>query len=85
MLVLYQHTAPGPMRAALRQKLRVLDASAAGHEVVYWNAGYPVPRPIRELRVDALVLDNTLLVARWAPGFAARRADVRRGWPPRPR
>ena len=45
------------------------------HRVVYWNAGYPVPRPIRELRVDALVLDNTLLVARWAPGFEARRAS----------
>jgi hypothetical protein len=75
LLVLYQHTAPGAMRAALRQKLRALDASAAGHRVVYWNAGYPVPRPIRELRVDALVLDNTLLVARWAPGFEARRAS----------
>ncbi|HEX6023495.1 MAG TPA: hypothetical protein VFZ00_15985 [Solirubrobacter sp.] len=75
LLVLYQHTAPGPMRAALRQKLHALDASAAGHQVVYWNAGYPVPRPIRDLRVDAIVLDNTLLVARWAPGFEARRAS----------
>jgi hypothetical protein len=75
LLVLYQHTAPGAMRAALRQKLRALDASAAGHRVVYWNAGYPVPRPIRELRVDAIVLDNTLLVARWAPGFESRRAS----------
>ena len=74
LLVLYQHTTPGRMRAALRQKLRALDASAAGHQVVYWNAAYPVPQPIRELRVDALVLDNTLLVARWAPGFEARRA-----------
>jgi hypothetical protein len=75
LLVLYQYTAPGAMRAALRQKLRALDASAAGHRVVYWNAGYPVPRPVRELRVDAIVLDNTLLVARWAPGFEARRAS----------
>ncbi len=75
LLVLFQHTAPGPMRTALRQKLRALDASATGHRVVYWNAGYPVPRPIRELRVDALVLDNTLLVARWAPGFEKRRAS----------
>jgi hypothetical protein len=75
LLVLYQHTAPGPMRAALRQKVRALDASAAGHRVVYWNAGYPVPRPIRELRVDALLLDSTLLEARWAPGFPARRAS----------
>ena len=73
--MLYQHTAPGAMRAALRQKLHALDASAAEHRVVYWNAGYPVPRPIRELRVDALVLDNTLLGARWAPGFEARRAS----------
>jgi hypothetical protein len=75
VLVLYQHTAPGAMRAALRQKLRALDASAAGHRVVYWNAAYPVPRRVRELRVDALVLDNTLLAARWAPGFQARRAS----------
>lgn len=75
LLVLYQHTMPGPMRAALRQKLHALDASAAAHRIVYWNAAYPVPRPIRELRVDALVLDNTLLVARWAPGFEARRAS----------
>jgi hypothetical protein len=73
LLVLYQHTAPGAMRAALRQKLHALDASAAGHRVVYWNAGYPVPRPVRDLLVDAVVLDNTLLVARWAPGFEARR------------
>jgi hypothetical protein len=75
LLVLYQHTAPGAMRAALRQKLRALDASAAGHRIVYWNAGYPVPRPIRELRVDAVMLDSTLLEARWAPGFASRRAS----------
>jgi hypothetical protein len=75
LIVLYQHTTPGRMRASLRQKLRALDASEAAHRVVYWNAAYPVPRPIRELRVDALVLDNTLLVARWAPGFEARRAS----------
>ena len=29
--------------------------------------------PIRGCRVDAVILDNTLLVARWAPEFAARR------------
>jgi hypothetical protein len=73
VLVLYQHTAPGPMRSALRQKLRVLEASATRHEIVYWNAGYNVPRTIRNLAVDAVILDNTLLVARWAPEFAARR------------
>jgi hypothetical protein len=73
VLVLYQHTAPGPMRSALRQKVRVLEASATRHEVVYWNAGYSVPRAIRRLSVDAVILDNTLLVARWAPEFPARR------------
>jgi hypothetical protein len=73
VLVLYQHTAPGPMRSALRQKVRVLEASATRHEIVYWNAGYSVPRAIRRLKVDAVILDNTLLVARWAPEFAARR------------
>lgn len=73
VLVLYQHTAPGPMRSALRQKVRVLEASATRHEIVYWNAGYSVPRAIRRLTVDAVILDNTLLVARWAPEFAARR------------
>ena len=73
LLVLYQHTAPGPMRSALRQKVRVLEASATRHEIVYWNAGYSVPRAIRRLNVDAVILDNTLLVARWAPEFAARR------------
>jgi hypothetical protein len=73
VLVLYQHTAPGPMRSALRQKVRVLEASATRHEIVYWNAGYSVPRAIRGLSVDAVILDNTLLVARWAPEFAARR------------
>jgi hypothetical protein len=73
VLVLYQHTAPGAMRSALRQKVRVLEASATRHEVVYWNAGYSVPRAIRRLSVDAVVLDNTLLVARWAPEFPARR------------
>ncbi len=73
VLVLYQHTAPGPMRSALRQKVRVLEASATPHEIVYWNAGYNVPRAIRGLAVDAVILDNTLLVARWAPEFAARR------------
>jgi hypothetical protein len=73
VLVLYQHTAPGPMRSALRQKVRVLEASATRHEIVYWNAGYSVPRAIRRLDVDAVILDNTLLVARWAPEFAARR------------
>jgi hypothetical protein len=61
------------MRSALRQKVRVLEASATRHEVVYWNAGYSVPRPIRRLTVDAVILDNTLLVARWAPEFPARR------------
>jgi hypothetical protein len=61
------------MRSALRQKVRVLEASATRHEIVYWNAGYSVPRSIRRLNVDAVVLDNTLLVARWAPEFAARR------------
>jgi hypothetical protein len=73
VLVLYQHTAPGPMRSALRQKVRVLEASATDHEIVYWNAGYSVPRGIRRLVVDAVILDNTLLVARWAPEFPARR------------
>jgi hypothetical protein len=73
VLVLYQHTAPGPMRSALRQKVRVLEASATRHDIVYWNAGYSVPRAIRRLAVDAVILDNTLLVARWAPEFAARR------------
>jgi hypothetical protein len=61
------------MRSALRQKVRVLEASATRHEIVYWNAGYSVPRAIRRLDVDAVILDNTLLVARWAPEFAARR------------
>jgi len=73
VLVLYQHTAPGPMRSALRQKVRVLEASATHHKIVYWNAGYSVPRAIRRLPVDVVILDNTLLVARWAPEFAARR------------
>jgi hypothetical protein len=73
VLVLYQHTAPGPMRSALRQKVRVLESSATRHEIVYWNAGYSVPQAIRRLSVDAVILDNTLLVARWAPEFAARR------------
>ena len=73
VLVLYQHTAPGPMRSALRQKVRVLEASATRHEIVYWNAGYSVPRAIRRLNVDVVILDNTLLVARWAPEFPARR------------
>ena len=73
VLVLYQHTAPGPMRSALRQKVRVLEGSATSHEIVYWNAGYSVPRAIRRLEVDAVILDNTLLVARWAPEFPARR------------
>ncbi|HEY3613656.1 MAG TPA: hypothetical protein VGK92_08125 [Gaiellales bacterium] len=73
VLVLYQHTAPGPMRSALRQKVRVLEASATRHEIVYWNAGYSVPQAIRRLQVDAVILDNTLLVARWAPEFALRR------------
>jgi len=73
VLVLYQHTAPGPMRSSLRQKVRVLEASATRHEIVYWNAGYSVPSAIRRLTVDAVILDNTLLVARWAPEFAARR------------
>jgi hypothetical protein len=57
----------------LRQKVRVLEASATRHEIVYWNAGYSIPRAIRRLDVDAVILDNTLLVARWAPEFAARR------------
>ncbi|HEX6491511.1 MAG TPA: hypothetical protein VF002_09100 [Gaiellaceae bacterium] len=61
------------MRSALRQKVRVLEASATRHEIVYWNAGYSVPRAIRRLAVDAVILDNTLLVARWAPEFSARR------------
>src|SRR5262249_54581005 len=73
VLVLYQHTAPGPMRSALRQKVRVLESSATRHQIVYWNAGYNVPRAVRRLAVDAVILDNTLLVARWAPEFAARR------------
>jgi hypothetical protein len=73
VLVLYQHTAPGPVRTALRQKVRVLDASATRHEIVYWNAGLSVPRAIRRLPVDAVILDSTLLEARWAPVFAARR------------
>jgi hypothetical protein len=74
VLVLYQHTAPGPMRSALRQKVRVLEASGTRHEIVYWNAGYSVPRATRRLSVDAVILDNTLLVARWAPEFSARRS-----------
>jgi hypothetical protein len=73
VLVLYQHTAPGAMRSALRQKVRVLEASATRHEIVYWNAGFSVPRAIRRLAVDAVILDSTLLEARWAPVFAARR------------
>jgi hypothetical protein len=83
VLMLYQHTAPGAMRSALRQKVRVLEASATRHEIVYWNAGYSVPGAIRRLRVDAVILDSTLLEARWAAVFAARRptfdwlADVR--------
>jgi hypothetical protein len=73
VLVLYQHTAPGAMRSALRQKVRVLEASATRHQIVYWNAGYSVPRAIRRLAVDAVILDATLLEARWSPVFSARR------------
>ena len=73
LLVLYQHSAPGAMRSALRQKVRVLEASATRHQIVYWNAGYSVPRAIRRLTVDAVILDATLLEARWAPVFSARR------------
>src|SRR5437764_12457686 len=73
VLVLYQHTAPGAMRSALRQKVRVLEASATRHAIVYWNAGFTVPRAIRRLAVDAAILDSTLLEARCAPVLAARR------------
>jgi hypothetical protein len=74
LLMLYQHTVPGRLRTALRQKLHVLEHSLTPHEIVYWNAGYTVPKAIRELPVDAILLDTTLLEARWAPEFPARRA-----------
>ena len=81
VLVLYQHTAPGPMRSALRQKVRVLESSATRHEIVYWNAGYSVPRAIRRLsrRRD----HPRQHAARGPLGARVRRAARRRstGWP----
>jgi hypothetical protein len=74
ILVLYWCELHQPLRATIRQHLRLFEASPTGHRVHYWNVALGVPRWVRQAAFDVVVLHTTLLCARWF----AQAAEVRR-------
>jgi hypothetical protein len=79
VLVLYWHHDPSqPLRPAIAQHLHVLDSSPYRHQILYHDVGAGVPRLLRRLRFDAIVLHTTLLCYRWSTDFARVRNTL--GW-----
>jgi hypothetical protein len=75
VLVLYWCDPYRPLRATIRQHLRLFEAGPAGDQVLYLNVALGTPGWVKRARFDVIVLHTTLLCARWFP-FAA---DVRAG------
>lgn len=75
VLVLYWCDPYRPLRATIRQHLRLFDAGPADDRVLYLNVALGTPGWVTRARFDVIVLHTTLLCARWFP-FAA---DVRAG------
>jgi hypothetical protein len=76
LLVLYWRDPFRPLRATIRQHLRLFEAGPAGHAVHYVNVALGVPPAARRARFDAVVLHTTLLCARWFARFPAVRAQL---------
>jgi hypothetical protein len=73
LLILYWRDPFRPLRATIRQHLRLFEAAPAGHVVHYVNVALGVPPAARRARFDAVVLHTTLLCARWFAQFPAVR------------
>jgi hypothetical protein len=76
LLGLYWRDPFRPLRATIRQHLRLFEASPAGHHVHYVNVALGVPAAVRRARFDAIVLHTTLLCARWFQQFPAIREQL---------
>lgn len=77
ILVLYWKPAGSPMRAAIRHHLRAAGMLSRRGRVVYVNAFPHVPRWIRWMRFDAVLLHTTLLCLRWSNELADYRWKLR--------
>jgi hypothetical protein len=75
-LVLYWHPVGRPIRAAIYHHLRALDHGTARHDVCYVNAYRRVPRWLRYMPVDAVILHTTLLCLRWSEFFEKIRREL---------
>lgn len=70
VLTLYWHHGGG-MRYAVERHLRAL--ARGPHETVFLNGFWEVPRGVRALRFDAVVLHTLFLGLRWSEDFEAER------------
>ncbi|MFQ5542424.1 MAG: hypothetical protein ACE5E2_06295, partial [Candidatus Binatia bacterium] len=70
VLVLYWDLDPKDVRAAVEHHLRVLDYAKTKHHIFYHNTIYGVPRWLRRLDFDAVILQKTFLCMRWSHLFS---------------
>lgn len=70
VLVLYVVPNPRHERLTTLQHLAAVSRLEGSAEVLPYNALHGVPRWLRRLRFDAIVLHTTLLCQRWTPSFA---------------
>lgn len=76
VLVLYWHPVGTPIRAAIYHHLHVLDHGTREHDVWYVNAFSALPRWLRYMPVDAVILHTTLLCLRWSELFERMRREL---------
>jgi hypothetical protein len=77
ILVLYRQ--PGfrhGMRLAIRENLYALDSLNGSYKTLYYNTVLSVPKWLRNLKFDAVVLHSTFLCMRWRPNFDLRKSRL---------
>jgi hypothetical protein len=76
VLVLYWHPVGTPVRAAIYHHLHALDHGTRQHDVWYVNAFRALPRWLRHMPVDGVILHTTLLCLRWSELFERMRREL---------
>jgi hypothetical protein len=76
VLVLYWHPVGTPIRAAIYHHLHALDHGTRQHDVWYVNTFSALPRWLRYMPVDGVILHTTLLCLRWSEFFVGIRRDL---------